>query len=64
MGAFSIFSGNTEYRVGFELGDYPTKGFSILKLDANSGDTNPMNGHAAGSEIRPYTILSVPIYIY
>ena len=63
MGAFSLYSGNTEYRVGFETGDYPTKGFSILSLDANSGDTNPTAGHASDT-IKPFTILALPIYIY
>lgn len=37
-----------------------------MSFDANGGlsNYNPMAGHANGESIRPYTILSVPIYIY
>ena len=63
MGAFSLSHGNTGYRVGFETGDYPTKGFTRLNLDANSGDTNPTAGHASDT-IKPFTILAMPIYVF
>ena len=44
---------------------------SFFHFDANMNANNatnqwknPMHGHAGGEEIRPYTILSVSIYIY
>lgn len=44
---------------------------SFFHFDANMNVNNatgqwrnPMQGHAGGSDIHPFTILSVPIYIY
>ena len=40
-----------------------------LYLNANTNNTaytnsNPISGHAGGTEIKPFTILSIPIYVY
>lgn len=40
------------------------QGFIFNANDTKEGKINPMYGHAGGSEIKPYTILAVPIYIY
>lgn len=66
MGAFFLTTQQDSYRVGFELNQTNPGAFAVLNLDANQGadGNNAMAGHANGSSIRPYTILSVPIYVY
>lgn len=66
MGAFFLTFQNDSYRVSYELDGTNPGAFATLNLDANQGadGNNAMAGHANGSSIRPYTILSVPIYVY
>lgn len=66
MGAFFLTTQRDSYRVGYESNGTTLGAFVGLNLDANQGadGNNAMAGHANGSNIRPYTILSVPIYVY
>ena len=67
-----LFTADRQYGA-FRAGKTTTDSFAgastdgyYLDFNANTGDknTNPMAGHANGSEIRPYSIYALPLISY
>ena len=64
-GAFTIETIGTAFGYDAPLSkNYDARRIIFNANYGTSQENNPMKGHAGGSEIKPYTILSVPIYIY